>query len=131
MSPLDAAMKRYMDAYAVAVPVLNQAWITSTSQMPPMAAMFELPESLSRASTPLSRENAIGKLGADGKSAAYVIASAAAGEIAARKGNEGLFRFLEAFNDSTITGPPGARTTDKVMRKSIGMTLRELDAAIG
>ena len=79
----------------------------------------------------LSRENAIGKLGADGKSAAYVIASAAASEIAARKGNEGLFRFFEAFNDSTITGPPGARTTDKVMRKSIGMTLRELDAAIG
>ena len=79
----------------------------------------------------LSKENAIGKLGADGKSAAYVIASAAASEIAARKGNEGLFRFFEAFNDSTITGPPGARTTDKVMRKSIGMTLRELDAAIG
>ena len=79
----------------------------------------------------LSKENAIGKLGADGKSAAYVIASAAAHEIAARKGNEGLFRFFEAFNDSTITGPPGPRTTDKVMRKSIGMSLRELDAAIG
>ncbi len=79
----------------------------------------------------LSKENAIGKLGADGKSAAYVIASAAAHEIVDREGNEGLFRFFEAFNDSTITGPPGARTTDKVMRKSIGMSLRELDAAIG
>jgi hypothetical protein len=79
----------------------------------------------------LSRENAIGRLGADGKSAAYVIASAAAAEIADRKGNEGLFRFFEAFNDSTITGAPGPRTTDKVMRKSIGMSLRELDAAIG
>ena len=79
----------------------------------------------------LSRENAIGKLGADGKSAAYVIASAAAAEIVARKGNAGLFRFFEAFNDSTITGAPGPRTTDKVMRKSIGLSLRELDAAIG
>ena len=45
--------------------------------------------------------------------------------------NEGLFRFFEAFNDSTITGPPGPRTTDKVMRKSIGLSLAELDAAIG
>ena len=79
----------------------------------------------------LSRRNALGKLDADGQSAAYVVASAAAEEIAARKGNKGLFRFYEAFNDSRITGPPGPRTTDKVLRKSVGMTLRELDAAIG
>ena len=80
----------------------------------------------------LSRRNAIAKLSdADAQSAAYVVASAAAEEIAARKGNKGLFRFYEAFNDSTITGPPGARTTDKVLRKSVGMSLRELDAAIG
>ncbi len=79
----------------------------------------------------LSKEDAIGKLGADAKSAAYVIASAAAHEIVARKGNEGLFRLFEAFNDSTIAGPPGPRTTDKVMRKSVGLSLDELDAAIG
>ena len=80
----------------------------------------------------LSRRNAIAKLSdADAQSAAYVVASAAAEEIAGRKGNEGLFRFYEAFNDSAITGPPGARTTDKVLRKSVGMSLRELDAAIG
>ena len=80
----------------------------------------------------LSRRDALAHLsGADAQSAAYVVASAAAEEIAARKGNSGLFRFYEAFNDSTITGPPGPRTTDKVLRKSVGMSLRELDAAIG
>jgi len=80
----------------------------------------------------LSRQNALAKLSdADAQSAAYVVASAAAEAIAGRKGNKGLFRFYEAFNDSTITGPPGPRTTDKVLRKSVGMSLRELDAAIG
>jgi hypothetical protein len=80
----------------------------------------------------LSRRNALAKLSdADAQGAAYVVASAAAEEIAERKGNEGLFRFYEAFNDSTITGPPGPRTTDKVLRRSVGMSLRELDAAIG
>jgi hypothetical protein len=80
----------------------------------------------------LSRRNALAKLSdADAQGAAYVVASAAAEEIAERKGNKGLFRFYEAFNDSTITGPPGPRTTDKVLRRSVGMSLRELDAAIG
>lgn len=80
----------------------------------------------------LSRRDALAHLsGADAQSAAYVVASAAVEEIAERKGNSGLFRFYEAFNDSTITGPPGPRTTDKVLRKSVGMSLRELDAAIG
>jgi hypothetical protein len=80
----------------------------------------------------LSRRNALAKLSdADAQGAAYVVASAAAEEIAERKGNEGLFRFYEAFNDSTITGPPGPRTTDKVLHRSVGMSLRELDAAIG
>lgn len=82
--------------------------------------------------TQLSRRDALANLsGADAQSAAYVVASAAAEEIAERKGNAGLFRFYEAFNDSTITGPPGPRTTDKVLRRSVGMSLRELDAAIG
>jgi hypothetical protein len=71
------------------------------------------------------------KLDAEGQSAAYVVASAAAEEIAARKGNKGLFRFYETFNDSTIQGPPGPRTTDKVLRKATGMSLSELDAALG
>ena len=48
-----------------------------------------------------------------------------------REIGEYTFRFFEAFNDSTITGAPGPRTTDEVMRKSIGLSLRELDAAIG
>ncbi|MET0684768.1 MAG: hypothetical protein ABW060_05600 [Solirubrobacteraceae bacterium] len=82
--------------------------------------------------TELSKRDAIANLSdSDAQGAAYVVASAAAEEIAERKGNKGLFRFYEAFNDSTITGPPGPRTTDKVLRKSVGMSLRELDAAIG
>jgi hypothetical protein len=78
----------------------------------------------------ISRPNSIFQLNSRDQGAAYAAASAAAEAIAARRGNKGLFELYDAFNDSAIPGRPGARTTDRVMRRTIGMSLAELDAAV-
>jgi hypothetical protein len=77
----------------------------------------------------LCRPNAIFRLRARAQGAAYAVSSAAAEAIVARHGNEGLFRLYDAFNDARIPGRPGARTTDRVLRRTLGMTLADLDAA--
>jgi hypothetical protein len=79
----------------------------------------------------LCKPNSIFRLGARAQGAAYAVSSAAAAAIVARRGNRGVFRLYDAFNDSRIPGRPGARTTDRVLRRSIGLTLAELDAAVG
>ena len=56
--------------------------------------------------------------------------SAAAHAIAERHGAEGLFRFYDRFNDQRIFGRPGARLTDRVLRRSLDMSLAELEAAV-
>ena len=45
-------------------------------------------------------------------------------------GTRGLFRLYDAFNDSTITGRTCAATTDRVLRRTLGMSLAELEAAV-
>jgi hypothetical protein len=77
----------------------------------------------------ISKPNVIFRLRGDAQGAAYAIASAAAEEIVERRGNRGLFRLYDAFNDSTIPGRPGPRTTDRIMRRTIGISLAQLDAA--
>ena len=62
--------------------------------------------------------------------AAYAAASAAAYAIVARAGTKGLFRLYDAFNDGRFRGRPGARLTDRVLRRSVGLSLAELDAQI-
>lgn len=71
------------------------------------------------------------KLGGREQAAAYAAASAAAYEIADRYGTRGLFRLYDAFNDGRIPGGPGARTTDRVMRRTLGLPLAGLERAIG
>jgi hypothetical protein len=77
----------------------------------------------------LCKPNSIFRLGAREQGAAYAISSAAAEAIVARHGNKGLFKLYDAFNDSTIPGRPGARTTDRALRRTLGMSLARLDAA--
>jgi hypothetical protein len=77
----------------------------------------------------LCKPNSIFRLGAREQGAAYAISSAAAEAIVARHGNKGLFKLYDAFNDSTIPGRPGARMTDRVLRRTLGMSLAQLDAA--
>jgi hypothetical protein len=77
----------------------------------------------------LCKPDSIFRLRGDAQGAAYAVASAAAEEIVERRGNRGLFRLYDAFNDSTIPGRPGARTTDRVLRRTLGISLARLDAA--
>jgi hypothetical protein len=81
--------------------------------------------------TAISKPDSIFRLGGSEQAAAYAVASAAAYEIAEQKGVRALFRLYDAFNDSRIRGGPGPKTTDRVMRRTIGISLAELQAAIG
>jgi hypothetical protein len=77
----------------------------------------------------LCTPNSIFRLRGSKQGGAYAVSSAAAETIVARRGNKGLFKLYDAFNDSTIPGRPGARTTDRVLRRTLGMSLAQLDAA--
>jgi hypothetical protein len=77
----------------------------------------------------ISGPGAIGRLTGDEQSAAYAISSAAAHVIAARRGSKGLLALYDAFNDKAIGGRPGARTTDRVLRETLELTLAEVQAA--
>jgi hypothetical protein len=77
----------------------------------------------------LCKPSSIFRLRGSKQDGAYAISSAAAETIVARRGTKGLFKLYDAFNDSTIAGRPGARTTDRVLRRTLGMSLAQLDAA--
>jgi hypothetical protein len=79
----------------------------------------------------ISRPNSIFRLDGAPQSAGYAAASAAVREIVDRRGTKGLFRLYEAFNDPEIPGRPGPRTVDRVMRRTLDLSLAELQAAIG
>ena len=79
----------------------------------------------------LCKPNSIFRLSGREQAAAYAASSAAAEAIVARRGAKGLFRLYDAFNDEDIPGRPGAKTTDRVMRRTLGLSLAELQAAIG
>ena len=79
----------------------------------------------------ISRPGAIYRLSGSEQGDAYSAAAAATFTIAERHGNKGLFRLYEAFNDPRIPGRPGAKTTDRVLRRTLGMSLAELQAAAG
>jgi hypothetical protein len=79
----------------------------------------------------ISRPGSIYRLSGSAQGDAYAAAAAAAFAIADRHGSKGLFRLYEAFNDKRIPGRPGAKTTDRVLRRTLGMSLAELQAAIG
>ena len=78
----------------------------------------------------LSRPGAIGGLSGEAQTAAYVTASAAAETIVARVGVRGLLTLYDAFGDESIPGPPGPRLTDRVLRRTLGGSLAQLERAI-
>jgi hypothetical protein len=77
----------------------------------------------------LCKPNSIFRLNGRDQGAAYAVSSAAAHAIVDRHGNKGLFKLYDAFNDSRIPGGPGAKTTNRVLRRTLGMSLAELQAA--
>jgi hypothetical protein len=62
--------------------------------------------------------------------AAYAASSGAAEAIVARHGTQALFRLYDAFNDSTIKGRTCVATTDRALRRTLGMSLSQLEAAV-
>jgi hypothetical protein len=80
--------------------------------------------------TELCGPAAIGRLNGDRQAAAYATASAAAHRLAADHGRRGLLRLYAAFGDERIRGRPGCRLTDRVLRRTLGTSLRRLDAAL-
>jgi hypothetical protein len=79
----------------------------------------------------ISKPGAIFRLRGQQQAAAYAASSAAAEEIVDRRGSKGLFRLYDAFNDPEIPGRPGAKTADRVMRRTLKLSLAELQGAIG
>ena len=78
----------------------------------------------------LCKPNSIFRLNGRDQGAAYAASSGAAQAIVAQHGTKGLFKLYDAFNDSTIKGPTCAATTDRLLRRTLGMTLAELEAAV-
>jgi hypothetical protein len=78
----------------------------------------------------LCKPDAIFRLGARDQGAAYAASSAAAEEIASRHGSKGLFRLYDAFNDPALRGRTCAAMTDRALRRTLGLGLAELEAAI-
>jgi hypothetical protein len=78
----------------------------------------------------LCKPNSIFRLSGRDQGAAYAASSAAAEAIVQRHGTRGLFELYDRFNDSTIQARTCAATTDRVLRRALGMSLDELDAAV-
>jgi hypothetical protein len=78
----------------------------------------------------LCRPNSIFTMNGRDQGAAYAASSAAAEAIVDRRGTKALFRLYDAFNDSTIDGRTCAAMTDRVMRRTLDMSLSELEAAV-
>jgi hypothetical protein len=78
----------------------------------------------------LSPPAAIARLTGRPQADAYSASSAAAFAIAERFGTRRLLDLYEAFNDPKLRGQPGARLANRALRRELGMTLAELEAAI-
>ena len=64
------------------------------------------------------------------QAAAYAASSAAVEAIVQRYGSEALFKLYDAFNDSTLRGKTCAATADRALRRTLGMSLAQLDRAV-
>jgi hypothetical protein len=78
----------------------------------------------------LCKPNSIFRLSGSAQGAAYAWSSGAAQAIVDQSGTEGLFRLYDAFNDDKYDGRTCAATTDRVMRRTIDMSLARLEAAV-
>lgn len=70
------------------------------------------------------------KLKGSASAAAYDASTAAAEAIVARHGTKALFRLYDAFNDQRFDGPTCAAMSNRVLRRTLGMSLAELEAAV-
>jgi len=78
----------------------------------------------------LCRPDSITGLSGRQQGAAYAASSAAAEAIVQRYGSKALFKLYDAFNDSTLRAKTSAATADRALRRTLGMSLAELDRAV-
>ncbi len=78
----------------------------------------------------LCRPKSIFRLTGEEQGAAYAASSGAAYAIVEQHGTKGLFKLYDAFNDSTIKARSCVATTDRVLRRTLDMSLAELEAAV-
>jgi hypothetical protein len=79
----------------------------------------------------LSRPDAIGRLSGADQAAGYATSSAAAFALAERYGRRRLLALYDAFNDRKLRGAPGPRLVNRALRRELGITIGELEAALG
>jgi hypothetical protein len=79
----------------------------------------------------LSRPDAIGRLAGADQADGYATSSAAAFAIAERYGRRRLLALYDAFNDEKLEGAPGPRLVNRALRRELGITIGELEAALG
>ena len=77
--------------------------------------------------TALCGPDAIARLSGDRQAAAYAVASAATHRIAADRGRAALLRLYAAFGEARFRGRPGCGLTDRVLRRTVGLRVAELD----
>jgi HEAT repeat protein len=79
----------------------------------------------------LSRPDAIARLSGRAQSEAYDVSSAAAFAIAERFGTQRLLALYDAFNDRDLRGRPSPRLVNRALRRTLDLTLAELEDSLG
>jgi hypothetical protein len=80
--------------------------------------------------TKLSNPRAMHKMSPVSLSFAYSFSSAAAYAIAEKHGRKSLMRLLSAFNSEKVKGKGGRKLNDKVVRKVLKKSLKELETEV-
>jgi hypothetical protein len=75
----------------------------------------------------LSKPDAIARLHGDAQEAAYAYASAAAFYVVGRFGRKRYLELYDDFNHETLTGRPGAEVTRRAVRRTLGLSLTQLE----
>ena len=78
--------------------------------------------------TSLSAPDAVARTAGARQSESYAYSSAAVHHLAERYGRQAVLDLYSAFGDESIPGKPGdPRTTDRVLRATLGLPLRRLE----
>jgi hypothetical protein len=80
--------------------------------------------------TRLAKPTALDKMDPVGLTFAYSYSAAAAYTIVQKHGVKGLLRLYSGFNSEKVKGKPGAKLTDKVMRRTLKKSLKTLESEI-
>jgi hypothetical protein len=78
----------------------------------------------------LAKPSSLDKMDPVGLTFAYSYSAAAAYTIVQKHGVKGLLRLYSGFNSEKVRGKPGRKLSDKVMRRTLKKSLKELESEI-